>query len=158
MAMSLGRIDATLPSIKSNAFYVLTQPYKNETEAVQRIATVLAGSYPNNSSATQAISVVQQIYRANFFPAMKASWEEYPNNIGHMNWPGCFRCHDGQHKTADGKQSVKASDCNACHLILAQGSGKELEHLSGQGLKFAHPGGDLDVNPQCHDCHNEALK
>ncbi len=57
---------------------------------------------------------------------MKASLENYPNNIGHKDWPGCFRCHDGQHKTADGKRTIKANDCNACHTILAQGSGAEL--------------------------------
>jgi hypothetical protein len=88
---------------------------------------------------------------------MKASWKEYPNNIGHMNWPGCFRCHDGQHRTADGKKTVRASNCDACHLIVAQGAGTELESLHAKGLKFAHPGDELDENPQCHECHNGGL-
>jgi hypothetical protein len=52
---------------------------------------------------------------------------------------------------------VKASDCNACHIILAQGSGKELEKLSARGQKFDHPGGDLDANPTCSECHNGGL-
>ena len=62
-----------------------------------------------------------------------------------MIWPGCFRCHDGKHKADDGR-TVKANDCNACHTILAQGSGDELLQLSPAGQKFKHPGGDYDLS------------
>jgi hypothetical protein len=157
LAMNLNRIDPSIPSIKSNAVYMLTQKYKDETEARQQIATRLHNSAPNHPRIAEAIEAVQQIYRDNFFPHMKVNWKTYPDNIGHMVWPGCFRCHDGLHKTADGKQSIKASDCNACHVILAQGTGKELEKLSATGMKFDHPGGDLDPNPQCTECHNGGL-
>ena len=128
-----------------------------EVEAMEKIATTLASRYPDNPRIRPVIDVVQRIYRENFFPEMKVNWRVYTDNIGHMYWPGCFRCHDGQHKTADGKESIKASDCNACHLIVAQGVGKDLETLSAQGLKFAHPGDELDANPQCHDCHNGGM-
>jgi hypothetical protein len=157
LAMRLNRIDPSIPSIKSNAVYVLTQTYRDETEARQKIATLLSKSAPTHPRITEAIAAVQQIYKENFFPHMNVSWKTYPDNIGHMVWPGCFRCHDGLHKTADGKQSIKASDCNACHILLAQGSGKDLEKLSAQGQKFDHPGGDLDPNPTCHECHNGGL-
>jgi nitrate/TMAO reductase-like tetraheme cytochrome c subunit len=157
LAIRLGRIDATLPFIKSNSLWLLTQRYTNTTEALQKIATTLDRFYPQDARAQKAIPVVQQVYRENFFPKMKASWKEYPNNIGHMNWPGCFRCHDGQHRTADGKKTVRASNCDACHLIVAQGAGTELESLHAKGLKFAHPGDELDENPQCHECHNGGL-
>lgn len=157
LAIRLGRIDATLPFIKSNSLWLLTQRYTNATETTQKIATTLDQLYPKDPRGQKAIAVVQQIYRENFFPKMKASWKEYPNNIGHMNWPGCFRCHDGDHKTADGKRSVKASNCDACHLIVAQGAGKDLELLTAKGLKFAHPGDELDENPQCHECHNGGM-
>jgi nitrate/TMAO reductase-like tetraheme cytochrome c subunit len=82
---------------------------------------------------------------------MKASWKNYPNNIGHKDWPGCFRCHDGKHKTTDKKLAIKASDCNTCHTILAQGNGAELEKFTPAGQEFKHPGGDYD--PSCTDCH-----
>ena len=104
---------------------------------------------------TPAIEAVQQIYRDNFFPEMNASWDKYPNNIGHKDWAGCFRCHDGNHKTADGKRSIKASDCNTCHTILAQGSGEELNLLSPGGQKFKHPGDPVDG--ACNDCHTGGL-
>jgi hypothetical protein len=86
---------------------------------------------------------------------MKAQWDKYPDNIGHMIWPGCFRCHDGKHTTADKKQSIKASDCNTCHTILAQGNGAELDLLRPGGQKFKHPGDEVDG--ACNDCHTGGL-
>ena len=161
LAMALGRLDRSLPYLKTNALDVLTRKYSTQTQALQGIATTLAQKYPDDkyphsqSSVRQAISVVQQIYTDNFFPEMKASWQAYPDNIGHKDWPGCFRCHDGQHTTQDGKRTIKANDCNSCHTILAQGSGKELEQLSPSGLKFKHPGDEVDG--ACNDCHTGGL-
>ena len=48
---------------------------------------------------------------------MKVTWGTYPNNIGHTDFPGCFRCHDGNHTSASG--SSVTQDCNACHNMLA---------------------------------------
>jgi len=164
LAISLGRIDRNLHWIKTNAVYALTRSYTNETQALQGIATTLTDRYldlsndPHTKQAVvQAIDAVQGIYTNNFFPEMKADWQVYPDNIGHKYWPGCFRCHDGKHFTTDGRRSIKASDCNTCHTILAQGRGKELETLSVGGPKFAHPGDALDENPQCNDCHSGGL-
>src|ERR1035441_6307610 len=109
LAILLTNIDRGLPFIKSNAVYVLTQSYTNESQALQSIATTLSKDYPNDPRIRPAIDAVQQIYKDNFFPEMKASWKTYPDNIGHKDWPGCFRCHDGLHKTADAKRSIKAN-------------------------------------------------
>jgi nitrate/TMAO reductase-like tetraheme cytochrome c subunit len=155
LAISLTNIDRGLPWIKSNALYVLTLPYTNGTQALQNIATSLSERYPNDPRIRPAIGAVQQIYTNNFFPEMKASWKVYPDNIGHKDWPGCFRCHDGLHKTADGKRSIKANDCNACHTILAQGSGAELDQLTPKGQKFKHPGDEVEGG--CNDCHTGGL-
>jgi len=161
LAMSLGQIDRALPFIKSNAVYVLTLTYTNESQALQRIATNLAQSYPPEkfpavqTSVQSTISAVQQIYQQNFFPEMKASWKSYPDNIGHKDWLGCFRCHDGEHKTADGTKVIKANDCNSCHTILTQGSGAELDLLTPAGQKFKHPGDEVDG--ACNDCHTGGL-
>ena len=151
-AMALKRIDPEVPWIKTNAMFVLTQKYATETEATNRIAQTLAAKYPGDTRVTAAIPVVQQIYAENFFPEMKANWSSYPDNVGHMIWPGCFRCHDGQHKTEDRKTAIKANDCNTCHTILAQGAGAELDQLAPVGQPFKHPGGDYDGS--CTDCHN----
>ena len=151
-AMALGRIDPAMPWIKTNAMFVLTQPYKTDAEASNGIAVALAARYPNDGRVTDAITAVQQIYADNFFPEMKANWSSYPDNVGHMIWPGCFRCHDGLHKTEDKKLTIKANDCNSCHTILAQGTGAELNQLAPGGQPFKHPGGDFDGS--CTDCHN----
>jgi nitrate/TMAO reductase-like tetraheme cytochrome c subunit len=155
LAMSLEQIDRSLPYIKTNALHVLTRNYTNESQAVKSIATVLSERYPNDARVRPAIETVQQIYRDNFFPEMKASWEVYPDNIGHKDWPGCFRCHDGLHKSSDGKKLIKANDCNACHTILAQGVGAELDQLTPKGQKFKHPGDEVDG--ACNDCHTGGL-
>ena len=153
-AMALKRIDPAIPWFKTNALFVLTRKYETETEATNRIATVLTAKYPGDARVQAAIPVMQQIYSENFFPEMKADWSSYPDNVGHMIWPGCYRCHDGQHKAEDHKTTIKANDCNTCHTILAQGAGAELDQLAPAGQKFIHPGGELDANPVCTDCHN----
>ena len=155
MALALGKIDRGLRYIKTNALFALTRHYTNQTQALKSIATHLAYQYPNDSRIHGAIDVVQQIYTNNFFPEMKASWQKYPENIGHKDWPGCFRCHDGQHKSADGKRTIKANDCNACHTILAQGNGADLDQLTPNGQKFKHPGDEVDG--ACNDCHSGGL-
>ena len=155
LAISLGKLDRSLAYIKTNAVFALTRKYTNEVLALQGIATFLSERYVNCANVRPAIDAVQEIYKDNFFPEMKASWQVYPENIGHKNWPGCFRCHDGLHKTADGKRMIKANDCNACHTILAQGNGPELEQLSPSGQKFKHPGDEVDG--ACNDCHTGGL-
>jgi hypothetical protein len=112
----------------------------------------LKEKYPEDPRLAAATEAVRHIYRQNFFPEMKSNWAVYPNNIGHKDWLGCFRCHDGEHLSSDGKKAIRADDCNSCHVILAQGSGRELEKLSAAGHPFNHPGGDIgDLN--CNDCH-----
>jgi nitrate/TMAO reductase-like tetraheme cytochrome c subunit len=143
-----------LPWLKTNAVYALTKPYTNETQALEGIATILESRYRGHPQAGSVIKVVQQIYQDNFFPEMNASWQKYPNNIGHKDWPGCFRCHDGQHLASDGR-AIKANDCNACHTILAQGTAADLNQLSPNGQKFKHPGDEVDG--ACNDCHTGGL-
>jgi nitrate/TMAO reductase-like tetraheme cytochrome c subunit len=155
LAISLGRINPALAYIKTNALYALTRPYTNDIQAREGIATFLAERYQGDARVRPVITAVQQIYTNNFFPEMKANWKVYPDNIGHKDWPGCFRCHDGLHKAADGKRTIKANDCNACHTILAQGRGAELEQMTPNGQKFKHPGDEVDG--ACNDCHSGGL-
>ena len=75
---------------------------------------------------------MQAIYRRNVFPDMKVTWGTYPNNIGHEDYIGCFRCHDESHKRADG--ATITQDCTACHAILAQEE-KDPKVLSDLGLQ-----------------------
>jgi nitrate/TMAO reductase-like tetraheme cytochrome c subunit len=153
LAISLGQIDRSLPWVKSNAVYALTRPYKTDSEATNAIAGFFRSRYADSPSLRLAILAIQKIYSDNYFPEMKASWIVYPDNIGHRNWPGCFRCHDGKHRSEDGQRTIKANDCNACHVILAQGSGSELQQLTAAGQKFKHPEDLYDPSFLCTDCH-----
>jgi hypothetical protein len=49
---------------------------------------------------------------------MKIGWGTYPSYLGHERAPGCFRCHDGDHVTREGK--AISGDCGLCHTLLAQ--------------------------------------
>jgi hypothetical protein len=125
-AMSLGFISPDLPFIKKQATAVLKASYPDRDQASTRIAASLndyyRSSYPDayrdkRSTIDAAIHEVQAIYLRNVFPAMNITWGTYPNNLGHADFPGCFRCHDGSHSTADGR--TISNDCDACHTLLA---------------------------------------
>ncbi len=155
-AMSQGRIDPALPWVKSNVVAALIQPYSTETEAVQKIAAQLRAQYPGSGKLDSLIAETHRIYTNNFFPEMKADWRAYPDHRSHKDWAGCFRCHDGKHKTADGKRSIKASDCNSCHTILAQGSGVQLDQLNARGHDFFHVDASYS-DFSCTECHTGAF-
>jgi hypothetical protein len=155
-AITGGQLDRSVPWVKSNLVAVLVQPYQTTDEALQKIATSLRASYPKLASVDGLITEAQQIYSANFFPEMKTDWRTHPDNISHEIGPGCFRCHDGNHKTDDGKKIIPAADCNECHVILAQGSGEQLQHLNATGYDFVHIDAPyLDFS--CANCHTGSL-
>jgi nitrate/TMAO reductase-like tetraheme cytochrome c subunit len=157
LALSTGRLDPNTPWVKSKAVAALVQPYKTRFEAEQGIATSLREAYADPAQANRIINEVQGIYRENFFPEVNADWRTHPDFVGHKNWNGCFRCHDGKHVAADGKKSIQASDCKSCHLILAQGSGEALNQVNAQGHDFIHidaPYSDFS----CTDCHTGGLQ
>ena len=152
VAIAAGRIDPKIPFAKAKVVAALTQSYTSEPEGLQAIATSLHSAYPDLAQADPLIAEAQSIYRQNFFPEMKTNWRTHPNNIGHKDWNGCFRCHDGNHKTADGKKTIAASDCNSCHLILAQGSGEQLKKLNADGYTFFHIDSEFSEF-SCATCH-----
>jgi nitrate/TMAO reductase-like tetraheme cytochrome c subunit len=152
LALLTGRLDPKAPWVKSKVVAALVQPYSTRVEAEQGIANDLRDAYPDPAQAAQIIKEAQTIYRENFFPEMKVDWRTYPDFVGHKNWNGCFRCHDGKHVSADGKMSIKASDCKSCHLILAQGSGEALEQVNYQGHDFIHIDAPY-AEFSCVDCH-----
>lgn len=150
-AITADLLDPSVPWVKSNVVAVLVQPYQTTDEARQKIAAGLRADYPKLAGVDEVIAEAQRIYQANFFPEMKTDWRVHPDNIGHKISAGCFRCHDGNHVTADGKQVISAS-CNLCHIILAQGSGKQLEQLNAAGDDFYHID-SVYTDPSCAMCH-----
>lgn len=157
LALHSGQIDATLPWVRSNVVALLTREYTSETEALQTIGDTLRGVYRGYPEINALVSSAQAIYRQSFFPAMKADWRAYPDNLGHKDWPGCFRCHDGSHATADGRRRIGGSECHSCHVILAQGSTpEELRNLSADGHVFFHIDSEY-TDLSCNQCHTGGL-
>jgi hypothetical protein len=125
-ALEEGRISAKLPFVKKTAVALLRAEYPDRETAARKIEEGLAAFYrekhpqvaEERADEVQAAGrEVREIYLRNIFPDMKLTWGTYPNNIGHEDFPGCFRCHDDQHKSADGR--VITQECTSCHAILA---------------------------------------
>ena len=159
--MAIGALSLKLPNIKRVAVQAMTQDdIGTDAEAPANIAAFMRQKYDAPEYADElpaAIAEVQRIFSVSMFPDRKADWRVYPNNIGHKDWPGCFRCHDNLHTNEQGK-TVSSSDCNSCHTILAQGKAAQLNLLSAAGLEFAHPDGELDPDLTCSDCHNGGIQ
>jgi nitrate/TMAO reductase-like tetraheme cytochrome c subunit len=154
-AMYLGRIDGALPGIRHAAVDLLTKEYATDGDADAAIDKGLHARYATARNLGETVAAVQAVYRGNFFPEMKADWSKYPDNIGHLDSPGCFRCHDGKHAVAGNSRRMLSTDCNSCHTILAQGTGADLAKVVPQGQPFRHPGGGIEgTGLLCSDCHN----
>jgi len=161
-AMAIGRIDRTLPYIKREAVKALDAEYPDTPSALraieERLTKFYQESYPEvfasrRAAVDGAVAGVQRVYQQNFFPEMKVSWNRYPDNIGHSQFVGCFRCHGERLRTAEGQTITK--DCAACHSILAQGTDPATGTYSPKGLAFQHPvdveGAEKEGN--CTECH-----
>jgi hypothetical protein len=109
-ALESGELDRSIPFVKRDAVLQLT------------------GKKPLD----QGPPAVKRIYERNVFPEMMIKWGTYPNNLGHDQFPGCFRCHDDSHKSDSGKTITQ--DCSTCHepLVMSEPNPDILKQL---GLK-----------------------
>lgn len=126
LAMSHGSPSPSLPYVHKEGLVLIQGKYHSQAEAGRKITEGLYNYYRTNYPTTwandhativEAAKSLVAVYNQNVFPAMKVTWGTYPDNIGHMNYPGCFRCHDGSHVAKNGK--VIPNDCTVCHNILA---------------------------------------
>jgi len=126
LRMSRSLISPELPYIRKKAVELLKANYPDRDTAQKQITEGIENyyrvSYPEIYNSKQALIErsavnVARIYLRNIFPDMNMTWGVHPNNLGHNDFPGCFRCHDGSHTSADG-QTI-SNDCSACHNLLA---------------------------------------
>lgn len=125
-ALLVKKVDPSLPFVKKQALELLTKQYPTQRAARDAIKTGLETfyrtNYPQVFSTQQpalqfSITELQRIYSSNVFPEMHVHWGTYPNNIGHQDFPGCWRCHDDNHVSATGAKIPQ--DCSTCHDLLA---------------------------------------
>ncbi len=158
-AFVASRLDASVPFLKREAVAALTKPYTTTDEALRSIAAHLNDfyrvNYPDLYAQKKpvldgAITEIQRIYQTYFFPEMKTDWQTHPNNIGHLYFQGCFRCHDGDHVSSDGK--VIKNDCNTCHTVIYDTAAPPAANVSTGPFKHPVELGDL-AKHQCSFCH-----
>ncbi len=122
--MARGDIPKTLPFVHREAVKALKATYPTQDAAAEAIARALREFYRSQYPSTymserqaveKAVNATGNVYRRNVFPEMNVQFGTYPNNIGHMDFPGCFRCHDDNHKSKDGGKI--GQDCDSCHHI-----------------------------------------
>ncbi len=170
----LGECDPGLPYLKREAGRALSASYTTKEEGLTAIRDHISGfygeSYPEMLEQKQpgiesAIKAVQQAFRENMFPEMKVDWRVHPDHRGHKVTPGCFRCHDDQHRAGDG--SVISRDCSSCHDFLEpQGPTNSRVFKLGDythpyKLEKAHAevdcvschDGGSTPSPDCQSCH-----
>jgi hypothetical protein len=125
-AFLLGQISTSLPFLKKTSVEILGSGYESSaaaaTEIPARLAASFARDYPElartrSADIEQAGRVLADIYARNVFPELGVSWGTYPDNLGHQSFPGCFRCHDGEHVDAAGNEITKS--CFRCHFPSA---------------------------------------
>lgn len=120
-ALAAGRVSRAIPFAKRELVSALKVPYESRDAAQTGIAAQLRKSAsalspsPPPQDIERLVAVGQELYATNVFPSMRVTWGTYPNELGHAAVPGCFRCHDDNHKAPDGR--VIRQDCELCHDV-----------------------------------------
>jgi formate-dependent nitrite reductase cytochrome c552 subunit len=166
--MGRRQIDSAIPFIKEQGVKVLSQEYANTDEglkAIEGLDSWYQEKYPdyytkNKETVQSAVTTIKDIYTTTVFPNMGVGWQTHPNNLGHKEFPGCFRCHDGKHTSTEG-QTVRL-ECNICHSIPEVVDNKETPPLISVN-KPNEPESHLDSNwlarhryqfdKSCAECH-----
>jgi nitrate/TMAO reductase-like tetraheme cytochrome c subunit len=163
-----GVISTEIPEIRRKAVEVYSNIYETVDVGLNGIAglsTYYQTYYPDYYSTDgekieTAIQTLQQAYRESVFPEQNSDWTTHPNNIGHKDSPGCFRCHDGKHLNTE--QEAIRLECNLCHSIpvtagpsdfvadIEISRGPEPEsHLNTNWINLHRDAFD----PTCSNCH-----
>lgn len=162
-AIAKGDISSVLPEIKKLCMEIFNTSFPTTDSAFYAIQNEVNNLYENKyptlyknkkAEIDQSISGIQAAFAANNFPIMQSNWDSYPNQKGHIEYNGCFRCHDNNHESTSGE--IIRKDCNLCHEIMMQGTPEENYTANyNNSLEFKHPVNiDLAwVDYNCTDCH-----
>ena len=163
-----GLIDEDIPEIRDIALKTYNKEYTSQATALAAFDLIdyyYEQKYPdyyaeNIDGITQAIAELKVSYSNSVYPEQKSDWTSHPDNIGHENSPGCFRCHDGEHLSEDG-EAIRL-ECNLCHAIpvvaetgdflteIEISTGPEPQnHLNTNWISLHH----LVYEPSCANCH-----
>lgn len=166
----------SLPFAKREAVRALVHPYDSKSDGLSGVPASIKQFYQKQmpdvwetrrSDIDRLEKAAVEIYRTNFFPEMRVDWRTYPNNIGHKIFPGCFRCHEGNH--VDGEGNLISHKCSVCHeFLIPQEAENSFSLVKMTG--FVHPvelvgshaamrcnmchTGGVAPSRSCEGCHN----
>ena len=162
-AMLQDEISREIPFVKQVSMGVLTRSFTDMDTALMTIRDHITDYYKtgygdfyarNTALLDSSITAIQNAFSQNTFPRMKVSYDGYPDHIGHLEYEGCFRCHNDAFVSDSGRKISR--DCNLCHTIVGQGKPDEMEYTSiRESLEFKHP---IDIGTvwkeaNCSECH-----
>jgi nitrate/TMAO reductase-like tetraheme cytochrome c subunit len=162
--MLTNEVDKEIPFIKKTAMGILRNSFPTKDTAFMLIREGIMNYYKsdfsdfygkNQPKIDQAIASLQKAYSQNSFPAMKVTYDAYPDHIGHLESAGCFRCHNGSFSSENGRKITK--DCNLCHTIIGQGKRDLMKFTNIRDtLEFQHPAdiGTAWKEANCSECHS----
>jgi hypothetical protein len=162
-AMLAGDISNEIPFIKKTSMDVLRETYTDKDTALMKISEGISGFYRSNypdyystnrQKIDSAVVSVSKGFSRNTFPRMKVSYDVYPDHIGHLETNGCFRCHNNQFVSVEGRKISK--NCDLCHTIVGQGNSGTMQYSTmRESLEFRHPVdiGTAWAEANCSECH-----
>jgi nitrate/TMAO reductase-like tetraheme cytochrome c subunit len=128
VALTFGLVSSSLPFLKKKGVELLRESWESAEEAARGIPAALADSYraeypellsSRAADVEEAGRVLAELWSRNVYPELGVTWGTYPDNRGHQESPGCFRCHAGEHTTETGETIT--NNCFRCHSASAVG-------------------------------------
>ena len=124
-ALAEGRLSPDLPYAKESMLDLLAADYESQEEALEAASTAgeqYEAAYPEAAAAypeevDQAQQLAEELITRLVFEEPGVTWQSFPDDNKHKDFPGCFRCHDGNHVTEDG-EAIRLH-CNICHSVPA---------------------------------------
>jgi hypothetical protein len=112
----VGLFDTSVKS-KEEARQIIAHAYKEYTQTYPDVPE----QYPAESEQTRVFLeqrrefLTDLLVSGDFVEAEDVTWRTFPDNQGHKNFPGCFRCHSGRLQDANG--TPIPVNCSTCHSL-----------------------------------------
>ncbi len=125
-AIAVGRVSQDIPWVKKNFLALLQKRELDDREfnvQAKRLLNIYREQYPviGEEVLDRAFKELRRIYRETAYPDLEVNWLTYPSGLGHKDFPGCFRCHDGKHVTdnpdVNPARKMIRKECNLCHSV-----------------------------------------
>ncbi|MBX3464216.1 MAG: NapC/NirT family cytochrome c [Planctomycetes bacterium] len=149
VSIAHGLLPRELPFFKQRALAALEADW-TRANAADGIRQHLQAAYAKDGGIDElrrrklegAIEEVVRIWQRNVWPERKLGWNAYPDLATHF---GCFRCHDGQHRSPQGRAvfgptlmpdgaPIRDGSCDKCHVVLSENE-EDPAVLDAFGLK-----------------------